>query len=151
MNPKVEFTLRAKKKSDFTLKLLIPAWANKVDIYVNNVKLDITTSPNSYITLTREWKNNDQITLMFHYEFYVKPMPDDKNVVSIFYGPTLLAFESASELILKENVESILHNLSITDNNQIFQLRNGGKTYKLKPLYNIDAESYGVYAAIRNY
>ncbi len=151
MNPKVEFTLRAKKKSDFTLKLLVPAWANKVDIYINNIKQDIITSPNSYISLTRKWKNNDQITLMFHYEFYVKPTPDDKNVVSIFYGPTLLAFESASELILKENVESILKNLSITDNNQIFQLRNGGKTYRLRPLYDIEAEPYGVYATIRNY
>lgn len=151
MNPKVEFTLRAKKKSDFTLKLLVPAWANKVDIYINNTKQDIITSPNSYISLTREWKNNDQITLVFHYEFYVKPMPDEKNVVSIFYGPTLLAFESAAELILKEDVESILKNLSTTDNNQIFQLRNGGKTYRLRPLYDIEAEPYGVYATIRNY
>ena len=150
MTPKVEFTLRT-KKSDFTLKLLVPAWANKVDIYINNTKQDIVTSPNSYISLTRKWKNNDRITLMFHYEFYVKPMPDDKNVVSIFYGPTLLAFESASELVLKENVESVLKNLSITDDNQIFQLRNGGKTYRLRPLYNIEAESYGVYATIRNY
>jgi DUF1680 family protein len=147
----VEFTLSAKKKSAFALKLLVPAWAGKADIYINNEKQDITIRPDSYITLNREWKNNDKIRLVFQYDFYVKPMPDDKNVIAIFYGPMLLAFETASELILKGDVDGILNNLSVTENNRTFQLNNNGKKYTLRPLYDIEAESYGVYATIRDY
>jgi uncharacterized protein len=150
-NSSVEFTLSAKKKSAFALKLLVPAWAGKADIYINNEKQDITIRPDSYITLNREWKNNDKIRLVFHYDFYVKPMPDDKNVIAIFYGPMLLAFETASELILKGDVDGILNNLSVTENNRTFQLNNNGKKYTLRPLYDIEAESYGVYATIRDY
>jgi uncharacterized protein len=150
-NSNVEFTLSAKEKSAFTLKLLAPAWADKADIYINDEKQDIKIKPGSYISLNREWKNKDKIRLVFHYDFYVKPMPDDKNVVAIFYGPMMLAFESASELILKGEVDSILSNLSVTGNNRDFQLRNNGKIYTLRPLYDIETESYGVYAIVRNY
>lgn len=150
-SPGVEFRLSLKKKSAFKLKLLVPAWAEKADVYINNEKQDIKIKPDSYITLSREWKDTDKIRLAFHYSFYVKPMPDDKDVIAIFYGPIMLAFESASELILKGDVESILRNLSITENNRVFGLRNNGKTYTLRPLYDIESESFGVYATIRDY
>jgi DUF1680 family protein len=150
-SPGVEFRLSLKKKAAFNLKLLVPAWAEKVDVYINNQKQDIKINPDSYIVLNREWRDNDKIRLAFHYNFYVKPMPDDKDVISIFYGPTMLAFESPSELILKGDVESILRDLSVTENTQVFKLRNNGKTYILRPLYDIESESFGVYATIRNY
>lgn len=147
----VEFTLSTKKKSVFTVKLLIPSWAVKAEIYVNGKMQNIVTSRNSYVSLNREWSNNDKVRLVFHYDFHVKPMPDDKNVVSIFYGPILLAFESDSELILREDVESILKNISMTKDHFRFLLRNGGKTYRLRPLYDIESEHYGVYATIRDF
>jgi uncharacterized protein len=78
-------------------------------------------------------------------------MPDDENVFAIFYGPVLLAFETPSELILRKNKDNILRNLSVPEKNKIFQLQNDGKTFLLKPLYEIENQSYGVYATIRNY
>ena len=146
----IEFIVSAKNKSAFVLKLLVPSWAKKADVYINNEKQNIDIVPNSYISLNREWKNNDKIRLVFHYDFYIKPMPDDKNVIAIFYGPVLLAFETGSELILKGEYGSILNNLSVAGNNT-FHLRNNGKTYLLRALYDIEAESYGVYATIREY
>lgn len=146
----IEFSVSTKKETAFDLKLLIPSWANNVDVYVNDEKQNIEIKPNSYINLSREWNNNDKIELMFHYNFYIKTMPDDKNVIAIFYGPTLLAFENRSELILKGNTKNILSNLSIIDNSK-FQLFNNGETYLLYPFYEIEDQSYGVYATIRNY
>jgi uncharacterized protein len=79
-------------------------------------------------------------------------MPDDKNVIALFYGPVLLAFETRSELILKGSRDSILNNVSIVDMESCtFELVNGGKEYKLRPLFDIEEQSYGVYATIRNY
>ena len=151
-NPQIEFTVSVKKKSGFTLHLLVPSWATKVAVYINNEKQNTAITANSYINLQRSWKNNDKIRLEFKYEFYVKTMPDDKNVIAIFYGPTLLAFESASEVILKGNTNAILHSIFVADNsNNSFYLKNNRKTWLLRPFYDIVDQSYGVYATIRNY
>jgi DUF1680 family protein len=148
----VEFTISGKRKSTFAIKLFVPSWANAATVYVNDEKQNIRTAPCSYINLYREWKNDDRIRLVFDYDFYIKTMPDDTNVVAIFYGPILLAFETTSELVLKGDHNSILSNLSVADSsNNTFYLRNNGQTYVLRPLYDIENQSYGVYATIRNY
>lgn len=147
----VDFTVETKGKVSLTIKLLAPAWANQVDVYINGVKQNINIVPNSYVALNREWKNKDKIRLVFHYRFHLKPMPDDKNVIAIFYGPTLLAFDYASELIVKGDQAEILRSLSVAADGKNFSLNNRGKVYSLKPLYEIENELYGVYATIRNY
>jgi TfoX/Sxy family transcriptional regulator of competence genes len=76
-------------------------------------------------------------------------MPDDENVLAIFYGPTLLAFESNSELILKGTHAEIIKNLSYSGDS--FRLVDNGKNYLLRRLYDIETQSYGVYATIREY
>ncbi|WP_333819553.1 beta-L-arabinofuranosidase domain-containing protein [Ohtaekwangia sp.] len=147
----VNFTVETKRKFSLAIKFLTPSWANNVDVYINNIKQNINTAPNSYISLNREWKNKDKIRLVFHYNFYIKSMPDDNNVIAIFYGPTLLAFDYRSELILKDDQADILRNLSVAADHKTFNLKNGGKVYSLKPLYEIEGEIYGVYATVRNY
>ncbi|MFI5140061.1 MAG: beta-L-arabinofuranosidase domain-containing protein [Sphingobacteriales bacterium] len=146
----VEFTVSAKKAVVFNLNFLISAWAGKVDIYVNDQRQNANVSPLSYYSINRKWKNNEKIKLVFHYNFYIKAMPDDPRVVAIFYGPNLLAFETASEVILKGTKEEILKNLSVSDNN-LFHLADGGRIYSLRPLYDIRDQSYGVYGTIRGY
>ena len=63
----------------------------------------------------------------------------------------LLAFENGSELILKGDEKTILSNLSVVESNSVFHLNNNGMKYLLRPLYDIEDQSYGVYATIRNY
>jgi flagellar assembly factor FliW len=77
-------------------------------------------------------------------------MPDNNNVIALFYGPVLLAFETSKELILKGNSEEILHSLSKHPNEFSFILKNDGANYKLVPFYQVTKASYGVYATIRN-
>jgi DUF1680 family protein len=151
MDTCIEFTLSAIKESSFALKLLVPSWVKRAEIYINNEKQNIEILPDSYISLNREWKDNDKIKLVYHYDFYIKTMPDDKNVLAIFYGPSLLAFEDRSELILKGDLDKILNNLSKDKGSNIFHLNNNGKKYLLRPLYDVEEQSYGVYATIRNY
>ena len=146
----VDLTISAKNKSTFSINLLVPSWAQGVDIYINNEKQNVNPAPNSYISLNHKWKDNDKIKLIFHYQFHLKSMSDDENVIAIFYGPVLLAFENDSELILKGDHNIILSNLAVQGNNT-FSLLNNGRKYVLRPLYNIEDQSYGVYATIRNY
>jgi DUF1680 family protein len=147
----VSFEVSARKETSFTLKLLAPSWAGKAELWINNEKQDIDIIPGSYISINRLWKNNDIVRLVFQYEFYIKTMPDDRNVIAIFYGPVLLAFEDTSELILKGDHKEVLNSLSKENGGFTFHLDNNGKSYLLRPLYDIEEQSYGVYATIRNY
>ena len=71
---------------------------------------------------------------------------------AVFYGPMMLVFETGGEVILKGDKHSVLNGLSVdgTDGTR-FLLRNGGNNYRLRPFFDVDGESYGVYATIRNY
>jgi len=146
----VQFTLSTARKNWLTLNLLIPDWSKNAEVYINNQKQAVAIHPGSYLSLKRVWKDNDKIRLVFHYDFYLKTMPDDKNVFAIFYGPVMLAAETDSEFILKGTPNETLKNLTVSGSN-VFRLKNGEKTFVLRPLYDINEQSYGVYATIRDY
>ena len=71
-------------------------------------------------------------------------MPDNPNVVALFYEPVLLVFQVNEETILKGNETDILKNISKRENSMSFTLKNNGKEYMLLPFYKITNESYGV-------
>lgn len=148
----VLFQVSVKKKTRFSLKLFVPEWANNAEVYVNGVKQDMAVTPSSYISLNRQWQHNDQIKIVFHYRFYIKSMPDDENVIAILYGPMLLAFESQSELVLKSHKEEILQHIVVDNISQrTFKLTDNGNSYLLRPLFDIDEQTFGVYATLRDY
>ncbi|HEY1202233.1 MAG TPA: beta-L-arabinofuranosidase domain-containing protein, partial [Niastella sp.] len=146
----VQFTVRTAEKYWLSLNLLIPDWSKYAELYINNQKQAIDIHPGSYLSLKRVWKDNDKIRLVFHYDFYLKTMPDDENVFAIFYGPVMLAAETDSEFIVKGSRNEIIKNLTVSGSN-VFRLKNGEKTFVLRPLYDINEQSYGVYATIRDY
>lgn len=69
-------------------------------------------------------------------------MPDDENIIDLFYRDTMLAFETPSEVILKGTPNGILKELSLVDEHT-FRLSNSGREYTLRPLYEIHEKSYG--------
>ena len=81
------------KPSAFTLKVRHPSWvaADEFSISVNGEKIQSNSSPSSYVSINRQWKNNDivEITLPMHAS--VEEMPNVPNYISILYGPIVLA------------------------------------------------------------
>lgn len=146
----IEFTVSSENNSTFQINLFIPSWAKSAEVFINDEKQNIKITRESYVELNREWQNNDKIKLVFNYDFYIKSMPDNKNVIAIFYGPTLLAFEDRSEIIVKGDTNTILNKISKVSDD-CFELWNDKSKFTLTPFYNIENESYGVYATIRNY
>ncbi len=145
-----ELTVTSSTKKPFTIHLFIPSWAKNTEIYINDEKQTDDVSPLSYFSLNRKWRKGDKIKMIFHYDFHIKTMPDNENVIALFYGPTMLAFETSKELILKGSHQEILRNI-VPRQDGTFLLSNNKTDYVLKPLYDINSESYGVYATIRNY
>ena len=150
-NKTVEYHISSKKESIFSINTLIPSWVDRVTVYINGQKENTKISPQTFLSLRRKWKQHDTVKIEFEYGFRIQNLANDKNIIAVFYGPTLLAFETSDELMLKGDPQTILNGLSKNDDNLTYQLKNGGRNYTLRPLYEIDAESYGVYATIRNY
>lgn len=149
--PKITLKISCRKKTAFTLNLLIPSWAKEdVKILVNGRPVHVNIQPVSFAEINREWSNGDVVELVFSYKFHLKSMPDNLNVIACFYGPVMLAFETGREIILKGNQEDILKGLTKENTEWSFVLKNSGETYKLLPFYNVTGQSYGVYATIRN-
>ncbi len=149
--PTARIRISAEKPTSFALKLLIPSWANaQTRILVNGQPVKTKIKPVSFVTIDRIWNDGDTVELLFDYQFHLKPMPDNENVIALFYGPVLLAFETDKELILKGRQDEILRTIQKQSNSFSFILKNNGTDYNLVPFYRITKASYGVYATIRN-
>ena len=150
--PSVEFSVSAKRPSAFCLNLFVPSWAESVEVFVNGEKQAVAARSSSYIGISRKWNDGDHVRLNFRYGFRLRSMPDKDAMFAIFYGPMMLAFETNGEVILTGDKREVLDGLSVSEESGMrFLLRNGGNNYTLRPFFDIDGESYGVYATIRNY
>ena len=152
VEPIVDFTVSVRRPVDFVLNLFIPAWTDGAVVYVNGEKQEMSVRPSSFLKLSRRWADGDRVRIEFRYAFRLQSMPDKENMLAVFYGPMLLAFETRDEVILKGNKDEILAGLSFADSESgRFVLKNGEREFRLRPLFDVDKESYGVYATIRNY
>jgi DUF1680 family protein len=88
---KVTFTVRsAAPRSNFSVSLRIPAWADRPKLAVNGKALPIVKE-NGYAVLRRKWKAGDTITLNLPMKPRIEPTPDDPNVIALLNGPLVLA------------------------------------------------------------
>ncbi|MBV5283595.1 MAG: glycoside hydrolase family 127 protein [Paludibacter sp.] len=147
--PKTTLIVRCGQPTSMGLKLFIPSWAdNSTKVLLNGKPLSVSPKPNSFLTINHIWNNNDKVEIIFNFSFRVAPMNDNKNVIALYYGPVLLAFETNDELILKGTAKEIAQSMQKSGSD--FTLLNNGKNYKLKSFYSVNSGSYGVYATIRN-
>ncbi len=152
LQPVADFTVSVRRPAGFALNLFIPAWAEGTEVYVNGEKQGMSVRPSSFLKLSRRWEDGDRVRVDFRYAFRLQSMPDKENMFAVFYGPMLLAFETRSEVILKGSKDEVLQGLSVVEGEpNRFVLRNGVNEFRLRPLFDVDQESYGVYATIRNY
>jgi DUF1680 family protein len=150
-NPTIQFAVTTRKPSKFAINLFMPDWVTEqTKLLINGKPVSIDIKPLSYVKLNRKWKNGDKIELTFDYKFYVKTMTDNQNMLALFYGPVLLAFETDKELFLKGSIADISNSISKQGSGMDFMLKNNGAEYKLLPFYEINNSSYGVYATITN-
>ena len=97
---KVKIDVAQPKK--FTLALRVPAWSANTEVSLSgNVVRDVR--PGTYLSLDREWKAGDQITMKLDMAVRYEPGDLDQcGKVSLYRGPILLArddrFKTGTEL-----------------------------------------------------
>jgi hypothetical protein len=69
------------------LYLRIPRWCKEAKVSVNGNAVDIQASPSSYIRLENKWKQGDVIELTLPMQLSLQLWTQNKNSVSVNYGP----------------------------------------------------------------
>ncbi len=95
---KVEFVVNEAKSSAFDLLLRIPDWAVGAQLTVNGENAGVDTSSGQYVTLNREWKSGDKITLNLPLQVDLiegNPLIEEtRNQVAVKRGPVVYVAES---------------------------------------------------------
>ena len=85
-------TVRAAKPVEMAINLRIPYWATRGGtLKINGEPVPVFSSPSSYLTVTRSWKDGDRLELSLPMSLHVHPMPDDSTLQAMMYGPLVLA------------------------------------------------------------
>ncbi len=96
-NGKSSLVINSGKPANLTLKLRYPSWAVAgATLKVNGKNIRVKEKPGSYIAINRTWKDGDKVELEYPMELKVNPS-DNPEVVSISYGPIVLAAEMGTE------------------------------------------------------
>lgn len=90
-NGTIHFLVKCNQLQKFALKIRYPSWATSVNMKINGTRVKINEEVGGYITLNRNWKDNDQIEIKFGMELKAVPTPDNQDMIAFTYGPVVLA------------------------------------------------------------
>ena len=91
------FTIKTNQSQKLTINIRYPSWATAgALVKINGKTIRVKQNPGSYIALERTWKTGDNIEIDFPMELNVNPS-DDPDIVSISYGPIVLAAKMGIE------------------------------------------------------
>lgn len=91
--------LSLKGSGRFSLKIRIPAWAEKgFTLLINGEDQQLKAPAGTHLSLDRHWQDGDRVELKIPFSFRLEPLADQPNIASLFYGPVLLAAEEAGPL-----------------------------------------------------
>ncbi|MGE5293381.1 MAG: beta-L-arabinofuranosidase domain-containing protein [Solirubrobacterales bacterium] len=90
--PATSLVVHTEQPKEFSLRVRVPAWAEKgFAVKLNGKPLAIESKPSSFMAVRRTWSDGDRLDITMPMGVRVAPMPDDKNLVAFLYGPLVLA------------------------------------------------------------
>lgn len=89
--------LNLENTEEFTLKLRYPTWAKGFDILVNQEKIEFDNEPGSYVSISREWNDGDEIDINIPMNISSVGLPDGSENYALKYGPLVLGAKTGGE------------------------------------------------------
>jgi hypothetical protein len=99
----VSFRINVAASVKFPLYLRIPAWCNNASVKVNGKVIPVNAVPGKYIKLAHTWKNGDVVALQLPMHIKVKTWENNKNSVSVNYGPLTFSLKIAENYVKKNS------------------------------------------------
>jgi uncharacterized protein len=162
-------TVRTEKPVELALHIRVPYWATKGGtVKLNGEVLPVFSSPSSYLTLKRVWKNGDRVEVSLPMTLRVESMPDDASIQAAMYGPLVLAAQLGSQGLTEANTyleyspaqkvaasplpevtnrsaDSVAWLEPAPGSSLTFRTAGQGNSVSLVPLYKLAGERYNVY------
>jgi hypothetical protein len=104
----VSFKVNTPKPVEFPLYLRVPAWCKNASVSVNGVIVKTSTSIGDYIKISNSWKDGDQITLQLPMKLAVRTWENNKNSVSINYGPLTYSLKIEEQYLKKQSTATAI-------------------------------------------
>lgn len=169
----VRFTIVEAGNRSVALKLRVPHWiSGQGTIQLNGDGRKLDKPPSGYVTVKRQWKAGDAVTLTLPASLRLEKAMDDPAMVSVFYGPLLLAGELGRENMPNDCADKDAHLklpaapvpdimtasadpaawLKPVEGKALtFVARNAGPAdgVVFRPLYDVHHQRYSVYWRIR--
>ncbi|MDQ6902467.1 MAG: glycoside hydrolase family 127 protein [Bacteroidota bacterium] len=83
----IQIEVNTSSAVDFPLYLRVPEWCNNPSVTVNGKAININPVASSYIRLQNKWKQGDVIALTLPMKLSITKWTENKNSVSVNYGP----------------------------------------------------------------
>jgi DUF1680 family protein len=94
----VNLTVNTRKSQELDLKIRVPYWATQgAEVTINGKKQNVESTPESYLTLSRQWNDGDKIAIRLPMSLHLRPARDKEDLISIMYGPVVLAGELGTQ------------------------------------------------------
>ena len=91
--------IRTKTPKEFTLALRRPYWAGDgFSVRVNGQSLKDLSSADSYVKITRVWREGDVVDLTLPKVLRQEPLPDNPSRMAFMWGPLVLAGDLGPEV-----------------------------------------------------
>ncbi|HKV61365.1 MAG TPA: beta-L-arabinofuranosidase domain-containing protein [Candidatus Acidoferrum sp.] len=88
----------AKSPKKFTLALRRPYWAGEgFSAKVNGQAITNVPQPDSYVQISRTWKDGDTVEVALPKKLRTEPLPDNPNRLALMWGPLVLAGDVGPE------------------------------------------------------
>jgi hypothetical protein len=83
----IKIQINAGSPVRFPLYLRIPGWCDQASVKINGKSVSSKAKGDSYFLLTNEWRSGDIIELMLPMKISIREWTNNKNSVSLNYGP----------------------------------------------------------------
>jgi DUF1680 family protein len=99
IGPSASVKIRTKEPKKFTLALRRPYWAGDgFSVRVNGRSLKDLPPADSYVKITRVWRQGDMVDLTLPKVLRKEPLPDNPNRMAFIWGPLVLAGDLGPEI-----------------------------------------------------
>jgi DUF1680 family protein len=153
----VTLSIGSIKSQSADIRIRKPTWIEgDVELLINGNIIPVDVRNDGYIFISRQWSNDDKITLRFTPSVYAVSMPDNRSRKAFFFGPVLLAGNLGMKepdpakgipVLVTEEADPKKFLFNQTTDSIVFTTTNTGKPadVKLQPFYELDNEFYTVY------
>jgi hypothetical protein len=105
---KVSFTIKNRVPSSFPISWRIPGWCKSARISVNGTGVSVRAGAAKFVRIERTWSDQDKIILELPMETSVRTWTNNRNSVSVDYGPLTFSLKIAETYARQDSTKNAM-------------------------------------------